>query len=113
MKKFIYKICKISEWTRAKKQGKFIGTKKDIEDGFIHFSKKKQVKSTLKKYFVNNNNLILLKVNTIKLDKLIYEKSTDENLFPHLYSHLSIKHVERVYKIILLANNSYKLPSIF
>ena len=113
MKKFIYKICKITEWSRAKKKGKFSGTKKDIGDGFIHFSNKSQVKSTLKKYFKNIDNLILLKVNTTKLDNLIYEKSSDDNFFPHLYSHLPFKNVQKIYKIILLKNGNHKLPSVF
>ena len=51
MKKFIYKICKTDEWTKAKKKRKFIGNKKDVKDGFIHFSKKTQVRSTLKNIF--------------------------------------------------------------
>ena len=39
---FVYKICTKSEWLIAKQNNKFIGTKKDITDGFIHFSKKNQ-----------------------------------------------------------------------
>ena len=113
MIKFIYKICQISEWYNAKKKGKFTGTKKDIEDGFIHFSKKKQVQPTLEKYFINSDNLVLLKVSTAKLDSLVYEKSSNDNLFPHLYSHLPIKHIKRIFKIILLKNGSHKLPSVF
>ena len=41
---FIYKICTKAEWLKAKKEGKFLGSKKDIEDGFIHFSNKDQLK---------------------------------------------------------------------
>ena len=48
---FIYKICSKSEWLSAIRNGKFIGTKKDIEDGYIHFSNKNQIKRTLDKYF--------------------------------------------------------------
>ena len=48
---FIYKICTKAEWLKAKKEGKFSGSKKDIEDGFIHFSNKDQLKGTLSKYF--------------------------------------------------------------
>ena len=51
MKKFIYKICKISEWNSAQKKKIFSGTKKDIVDGFIHLSNKNQVRGTLKKYY--------------------------------------------------------------
>ena len=30
---FIYKICTIEEWEKAKSQDKFFGSKKDLEDG--------------------------------------------------------------------------------
>ena len=38
----IFKICHKSEWQKAKKIGKFFGSNKDREDGFIHFSTKNQ-----------------------------------------------------------------------
>lgn len=110
MKKFIYKICKISEWSRAKKKKIFTGTKKDTEDGFIHFSNKSQVRSTLKKYFFNNDNLILIKVDVAKLEKLTYEKSPNDILFPHLYSDLHFNHVKKTYKIILKKDGNHILP---
>ena len=48
---FVYKICSKSEWFVSKQNKKFIGTKKDIEDGFIHFSGNSQIQGTLNKYF--------------------------------------------------------------
>ena len=36
--KFVYKICTKSEWQEVKSIGQLIGSKKDLEDGFIHFS---------------------------------------------------------------------------
>ena len=58
----------------SKKEKKFYGTKKDLLDGYIHFSKINQVKKTLKKHFFKKNNLILLKVKVLKLKKLKWEK---------------------------------------
>jgi len=113
VKNFIYKICKISEWDSVQKKKKFIGTKKDLADGFIHFSNKSQIKSTLKKYFLNKNNLILLKIDTSKLNNLIFEKSATGDCFPHLYSDLNLNHVKKTYKIIFKKDGSYNLPSIF
>ena len=49
----------------------FIGSKKDLEDGFIHFSGEDQIEGTLKKFYSNQKDLILLKVDTLKLDQLI------------------------------------------
>ena len=111
--KFIYKICKISEWSGAKKDGIFIGTKKDLSDGFIHFSKKNQVQSTLKKYFLNKGKLILLKIDISKLNHLIIEKSSNNNFFPHLYCSLNLKRVKKTYKIIIKKDGQHILPYNF
>ena len=43
--KFIYKICTRVEWLEAQANGSFKGSKKDIEDGYIHFSEKEQLKT--------------------------------------------------------------------
>ena len=69
------------------------GTKKDIEDGFIHFSNIDQVEKTLKKYYSDQKNLFLLKIKTSKLEKLIWEDSGNGEKFPHLYSSLNIENV--------------------
>ena len=51
MTDFVYKICTKNEWHNFKEIKLWQGTKKDIEDGFIHFSNKDQVEKTLKKYY--------------------------------------------------------------
>ena len=108
---FVYKICSKSEWFVSKQNKKFIGTKKDIEDGFIHFSDKKQVQGTLKKYYFNQKDLILLKIETIKLDNLVWEQASDGNMFPHLYSSFDISNVCDELDITLNENGSHTLPS--
>ena len=110
MNNFIYKICLEDEWKNAKKIGKFKGTKKDLIDGYIHFSKKEQINSTLKKYFFNQDKLILLKVNFLNLKKLKWEKSQTNEVFPHLYSDLDLNNVKSTLKIILNKNGTHKLP---
>ena len=107
---FIYKICTKVEWTKAKNEGKFLGSKKDIEDGFIHFSSKDQLKGTLSKYFLNQKDLVLLKVEALKLNNLIYEQASDGNIFPHLYAHLDISHVYNDYEININAEGNHILP---
>ena len=110
MENFIYKICKENDWKNAEKLGKFKGTEKDIKDGYIHFSKKKQINSTLKKYFFNQNQLILIKVKVLNLKNLKWEKSHTEELYPHLYSVLNLENVENTFKIILENDGTYKIP---
>ena len=110
---FVYKICNKSEWLLAKQNKKFTGTKKDKEDGFIHFSDKQQILGTLKKYYLKQKDLILLKVETLKLDNLIWEQASDGNMFPHLYSSLDLSNVVDEFEITLDNNDIHKLPDNF
>ena len=111
--KFIYKICTKSELKDAKDKQKFEGSKKDLDDGFIHFSGEEQVKETLKKYYSNQKDLLLLKVDTLKLDHLIWEQASDGTMFPHLYSSLDISNVVDEFDIILNDDGTHVLPDIF
>ncbi len=106
----VYKICKKTEWFNTKKKKKFIGTKKDLLDGFIHLSEKKQIKSTLIKHFANKTNLVLLKINTLNLKNLVWEKSQEGITFPHLYSWINLNDVNSSYKIILIKNSLNIIP---
>ena len=111
--KFIYKICTKSELLEARNTNQFIGSKKDLEDGFIHFSGEEQVKGTLEKYYFNQKDLILLKVETLKLDHLIWEQASDGNMFPHLYSPLELSNVINEFEISLREDGSHVLPNNF
>ena len=111
--KFIYKICTKSELNDAKDKKKFEGSKKDLDDGFIHFSGEEQVKETLKKYYSNQKDLLLLKVDTLKLDHLIWEQASDGNMFPHLYSSLDLSNVVDEFEISLKDDGSHVLPENF
>ena len=111
--KFVYKICTKSEWQEVKSKGQLIGSKKDLEDGYIHFSDEEQVEKTLKKFYPNQKDLILLKVDTLKLDNLIWEQASDGNMFPHLYSSLDICNVIDEIEIILRDDGTHILPSNF
>ncbi|MFL2902271.1 MAG: DUF952 domain-containing protein [Candidatus Pelagibacter sp.] len=110
--KYIYKICTKLEWEEAKLKGKFNGSKKDLEDGYIHFSDKKQIEGTLKKFFKNQKNLILLKINALELDHLIYEQSSEGNMFPHLYSSLKVSSICNEYSITLKKDGSHLIPTL-
>ena len=111
--KFIYKVCSKSEWQEAKNKAQLTGSKKDLEDGYIHFSGEDQVAGTLKKFYQNQKDLVLLKVDTLKLDHLIWEQASDGNMFPHLYSSLDISNVVNEFDIVLSENGTHVLPSIF
>ena len=107
---FVYKICTKSEWSKAKQNNIFKGTALDLKDGYIHFSDKDQVKQTLNKFYVNQTNLIILKVDAQKLESLTWEQSTDGNMFPHLYSDLNLDFVIKEYAVNLKDNGKHDLP---
>jgi uncharacterized protein (DUF952 family) len=111
--KHIYKIIDKVEWQQAKDKGSYLGSSKDLKDGYIHFSTLEQVEDTLKKFFINQKNLILLKVDTLKLDHLIWEQASDGDMFPHLYSSLNLSNVVDEFEIVLKDNGSYVLPTNF
>ena len=111
--KFVYKVCTKSEWQEIKKKNQFVGSKKDLEDGYIHFSGEDQVEGTLKKFYTNQKDLILLKVDTLKLDHLLWEQASDGNMFPHLYSSLDASNVVDEFEITLNNDGSHNLPTNF
>ena len=111
--KFIYKICTKSELNDTKNKEQFKGSKKDLDDGFIHFSGEEQVKETLKKYYSNQKDLLLLKIDTLKLDHLIWEQASDGNMFPHLYSPLEWSNIVDEFEISLKDDGSHVLPDNF
>ena len=47
--KHIYKIIGNDELKKAKLSGEYLGSAKDIQDGYIHFSGQDQVASTISK----------------------------------------------------------------
>ena len=108
--KYIFKIIDNNEWQKVKQSENYSGSSKDIEDGFIHFSGEDQVKGTLEKYYSKQKNLVLLKVETLKLDHLVWEQASDGNMFPHLYSSLDLINVVDEYEITIGKDGSHNIP---
>ena len=111
--KYIFKIIDVKEWQKVKQSETYLGSSKDIEDGYIHFSGEDQVKGTLEKHYSKQENLVLLKVETLKLDHLIWEQASDGNMFPHLYSSLDLNNVVDDFEITLNNNGIHELPDNF
>tara|TARA_B100000674_G_C37675504_1_gene839037 strand:- start:193 stop:564 length:372 start_codon:yes stop_codon:yes gene_type:complete len=109
---FVYKIMDHEEWKKVKQSKTYNGSKKDIEDGYIHFSDEDQVEETLKKYFKKKENLVLLKVNAFKLEHLLWEQASNGDMYPHLYSPLDIKNVVDEFELSLDEDGTHLLPEI-
>ena len=109
---FVYKILDEKEWKEAKKNGVYSGTSKDIVDGYIHFSEQQQIQETLKLFYPNQENLVLLKVHTLKLEHLLWEQASNGDMYPHLYSPLDTSMVVNEYELPLNEDGNHELPEI-
>ena len=109
---FIFKIIDKDDWQKAKQIGTYGGSKKDIEDGYIHFSEEDQVEETLRRHYPKKENLLLLKVNAFKLEHLLWEQASNGDMYPHLYSTLDISNVEEEFELPLNEDGKHMLPEI-
>ena len=57
MNGFLAKPFNKDDWQKAKQSGTYGGSKKDIEDGYIHFSEEDQVEETLRRHYPKKENL--------------------------------------------------------
>lgn len=98
----IYRIISETDWAAARAAGAFKGTAHDLRDGFIHFSTARQAAETAAKHYAGKTDLLLLFVRDSDLTSpLKWEKSRNDDLFPHLYGLLPVKAVYRVEKLPL------------
>ena len=106
----IYKILRASEWAILRDDGISMGAPIDIDDGYIHFSTAQTLEETATKHFSGESNLMLLAYNDADFPKtLIYEKSRDNLLFPHLYDKLRLDDALWI-KPIPLVDNIHLFP---
>jgi len=85
----VYKITPRTEWEAAQRAGVYRGSRDDLRDGFIHFSTKSQVSTTLLRHFAGQHDLLLISFEAAALgEALRFETSRDGQQFPHLYGQL-------------------------
>jgi uncharacterized protein (DUF952 family) len=109
----IYKICDASAWREAERQGVFRGSADDARDGFIHFSTAAQLDGTLRKHFAGRSGLFLIAVEIDALGAALrWERSRDDELFPHLYGELDLGAVSAVHELRTRADGSHEIPEL-
>ena len=114
MQTTIYKVIDKDVWAAAKAEGEFAGAGIDIKDGYIHLSSADQVVQTVQKHFAGQNNLLLLSVATAGMgDDLKWEKSRNDQLFPHLYRPLRVADVTAEETLMMNDDGSHKFPPRF
>jgi uncharacterized protein (DUF952 family) len=109
----IYKICSASAWREAERSGVYRGSADDLRDGFIHFSTASQVAETARKHFYGQTALFLVEVDPDALgDALRWERSRNDELFPHLYGELDLGAVTFVRDMPARADGSHDIPEL-
>lgn len=109
----IYKICPASAWREAERQGVYLGSADDARDGFIHFSTASQVPETARKHFFGQRALFLVQVDADALgDALRWERSRNEELFPHLYGELDLGAVIAVTNLNTRSDGYHDIPEL-
>jgi uncharacterized protein (DUF952 family) len=93
----IYHVTTYQQWADAQKNG-FYEAPSLQSEGFIHCSKKEQVKGVLQRYYEGKTDLIVLEVDESKLKaRMIYEMSPSVNEdFPHIYGRLNLDAVTSI-----------------
>jgi uncharacterized protein (DUF952 family) len=109
----IYKICPASAWREAERQGVYRGSADDIRDGFIHFSLPSQVAETARKHFFGQTGLFLIAVDADALgDALRWERSRNDENFPHLYGELDLGAVTDVLDLRAQSDGTHDIPEL-
>ena len=109
----IYKICSASAWREAEERGAYRGSADDARDGFIHFSTATQVAETARKHFAGQKDLLLIAVDADALGTALrWERSRNDELFPHLYAELSLEAISEVHEMPARADGSHDIPEL-
>ena len=109
----IYKICPGPAWREAERQGVYRGSTDDARDGFIHFSLGSQVAETARKHFAGQSGLLLIEVDADALgEALRWERSRNDELFPHLYGELDLGAVTGVLSMRARSDGYHDIPEL-
>jgi uncharacterized protein (DUF952 family) len=110
MTEFVFKIVPRAEW--AETTDAYEGSAHDRADGFLHFSTGPQLPETLRRYYVGQDDLLLVAADPSRLGSLLrweYSPSRGED-FPHLYGVLLTGAVSWVKPIAKDAAGNFLLP---
>jgi uncharacterized protein (DUF952 family) len=109
----IYKICPAAAWREAERQGVYRGSADDIRDGFIHFSAGAQVAGTAGKHFAGQTGLVLIAVDADVLGAALrWERSRNDELFPHLYGELDLGAVVAIHEMPARSDGTHDIPEL-
>jgi uncharacterized protein (DUF952 family) len=109
----IYKITPASAWREAEQEGVYRGSGDDLRDGYIHFSTASQVSETARKHYRGQTGLFLVAVDAEALgEALRWERSRNDELFPHLYGELDLRAVTAILDMRARPDGTHDIPEL-
>ncbi|MEH2012456.1 DUF952 domain-containing protein [Nostoc sp.] len=106
----IFHITKYQQWEQTKNIGSYRADSLESE-GFIHCSKSTQILKVAKRFFANQQELVLLFIDSEKVQAEIrYEPAEIGKLFPHVYGELNIDAVYQVIDFEAGEDGLFELP---
>ena len=108
----IYKIVPRADWESS--GGDYRGSAHDKADGFLHFSTAAQLPDTLRLYYADADDLVLVAVDPAACgDALKWEHSPSRGeAFPHLYAALACDAMKWARPIAKDATGRFVLPEL-
>lgn len=108
--RWIYHIAARETWESAAQLGQYTADSLSTE-GFIHCSTREQVLRTANALFTGQSGLVLLEVDTTKVEPEIrYEAAPNGEIFPHIYGPLDARAVVRVYDFPVSPDGTFVWP---
>lgn len=105
----IFHIAKSQQWEEAKQLQSYRGDTLDSE-GFIHCSTLAQVVRTSNKFFAGQTGLLLLWIDSGKVQAEVkYEPAAGDN-YPHIYGPLNVDAVLKVIEFEAGEDGKFELP---
>jgi uncharacterized protein (DUF952 family) len=108
--KTILHITQQGQWSAAKDLGSYRGNTLDSE-GFIHCSTIDQVAGSANRFFVGQQDLVILVIDVGLVQPEIKYEGEPDNLFPHIYGALNINAVVRSIDYEAGADGIFALPA--
>jgi uncharacterized protein (DUF952 family) len=95
----IYHVITEKDWNEQKNDTSIEVPSLQTE-GFIHCCTKSQLSGVLDRYFKGIMDLLILELDTTKIEAEVrFEKSTNEELFPHVYGAINKSAIVRTYSL--------------
>lgn len=105
----IFHIAIKTDWENAEKTGEYVAPSFN-EEGFIHLSRIDQVVPVANAFYKGNTNLVLLEIDPKKINHALKYETVNDEVYPHLYSKLSVDAVICAHDFVPQEDGAFQLP---